>query len=69
MSRENLLQNSSNMRFKQFQPRATEPGLNAGMNYESDFSFNPQKFFCKTHTSNEVEFCCEINNTFYCKKC
>ena len=38
------------------------------MNYNDDFQFNPTKFYCKKHRY-EVEFCCEITNEFYCRKC
>ena len=49
---------------------ALEPGyLNDGLDYGNDFSFNPKKFYCPKHQSNEVEFYCAINGTFYCRKC
>lgn len=58
------------MRFKKFVPRAEQDDQsNSGLNYGDDFSFCPQKFFCRQHHSNEIEFICEINNEFYCKKC
>ena len=41
--------------FKQF--KLTEA---KGLNFESDFTFNPKKFFCKKHPGVEIEFCCEI---------
>jgi len=52
--------------FKQFKPSEDK-----SLNYESDFTFtlNPKKFFCKLHPQQEVEFCCEITEEFYCRKC
>lgn len=50
--------------FKEF--KLTQP---KGLNFETDFTFNPKKFFCKKHPNMEIEFCCEINEEFYCKKC
>jgi len=64
-----LMQSSNNLRFKKFEPREETEGANDGLDYGKDFSFNPAKFYCKYHRGYEVEFCCEINNTFYCKKC
>jgi len=69
MNKDIMMQTSKNQRFSKFVPRSANPDNNAGLNYGDDFTFNPTKFYCKQHTSNEVEFCCEINNTFYCKKC
>ena len=61
---------SKNLRFKEFEPRQEiDENINDGLNYGSDFSFNPTKFYCREHPSNEIEFVCEINNTFYCKRC
>lgn len=50
--------------FKEFKPAEDK-----SLNFESDFSFNPKKFFCKQHPGQEVEFCCEITEEFYCRKC
>jgi len=35
----------------------------------SDFSYNPKKYFCKKHHNLEIEYCCKINESFYCKLC
>jgi hypothetical protein len=40
-----------------------------GLNFDTDFMLNPKKFFCKKHPSSEIEFCCEIREEFYCRKC
>lgn len=63
------MQSSNNLRLKKFEPRDETEGANDGLDYGKDFSFNPAKFYCKYHRGYEVEFCCEINNAFYCKKC
>lgn len=34
-----------------------------------DFEYMPKKFFCNKHRETEIEFCCTINETFYCKLC
>lgn len=54
-----------NQRFSTFEPTKPSAGLKMG----ADFSFNPKKFYCRSHPNNEVEFCNEINNTFYCREC
>jgi hypothetical protein len=69
MNKDIMMATSKNQRFSKFVPRSTDPDNNTGLNYADDFTFNPTKFYCKKHSSNEVEFWCEINNTFYCKKC
>ena len=50
--------------FKEFKP-AEDKSLNFG----SDFTINPKKFYCLIHKQQEVEFCCEITEEFYCRKC
>ena len=39
------------------------------INELKDFSYMPRKLFCKKHKETEVEFCCTLNETFYCKLC
>ncbi len=39
------------------------------INEIKDFTYLPKKFFCKKHKETEVEFCCTLNETFYCKLC
>lgn len=39
------------------------------INEIEDFNYVPQKFFCKKHREQEVEFCCSLNETFYCRLC
>lgn len=34
-----------------------------------DFVYMPKKFMCPKHKETEIEFCCQINETFYCKLC
>jgi len=34
-----------------------------------DFHYKPKKFYCKTHKSEEVEYCCVLNESFYCRLC
>ena len=41
---------------------------NEGLNYDSDFQFNPTKFYCKKR-GGELEFYSEITNEFYCRQC
>ena len=64
-----MMSTSKNMRFKKFEPRADIEGKNDGLAIGDDFSFNPTKFYCRKHPNYEVEFCSQINNNFYCKKC
>ena len=64
-----MMSSTKNMRFQKFEPRQEIEGANDGLEYGMDFSFNPTKFYCKHHPTYEAEFCCEINNSFYCKKC
>lgn len=33
------------------------------------FNYHPKKFFCKKHKETEIDYCCMINETFYCKLC
>ena len=39
------------------------------LNEIEDFQYMPKKFYCSKHTDYEIEFCCSINETFYCKQC
>ena len=54
--------------FKKFQPRSEKQGKPA-IDEVKDFIYQPKKFMCKKHKETEVEYCCGINETFYCKLC
>ena len=41
LTKDQLMQNSKNVRFKKFVPRGEDAGNNAGLSYGDDFSFNP----------------------------
>ena len=51
-----------------FQPRK-ELGDDQGLDLETQFQFNPKKFYCTKHSKNEVLYCCELNEKFYCARC
>jgi len=40
-----------------------------GKDLAKDFNFNPRKFFCRKHKTQEIEYCNQITNNFYCKLC
>ncbi len=56
--------------FKKFRPRAEKIKREQEILDEvKAFSYNPKRFFCKNHKDTEIEYCCKINETFYCKLC
>ncbi len=56
--------------FKKFKPRSEKHKLSKTvMNELNDFAYNPKKFFCQKHKDTEIEYCCKINETFYCRLC
>jgi len=56
--------------FKKFVPRFEKEKIKKQFLDEmKDFNYVPKKFMCKKHRETEVEFCCRINETFFCKLC
>ncbi|CDW89554.1 UNKNOWN [Stylonychia lemnae] len=56
--------------FKKFMPRSEKEKFKKQIIDEiRDFVYVPKKFFCKKHKQTEVEYCCAINETFFCKLC
>ena len=39
------------------------------LNEVSDFTYNPRQFFCQKHKDTDIEYCCKINEKFYCRLC
>lgn len=61
---------SPTKRFSKFVPRAQKKELkNQMINEMQEFMYTPKKLFCPKHKDTEIEFCCVINETFYCKLC
>lgn len=56
--------------FKKFKTR-TEKQRTAQtvLDEMNHFSYNPKRFFCQRHKDTEIEYCCKINETFYCRLC
>ena len=40
-----------------------------GLQFATDFVFNPKKFYCRDHPKIEIEYCNSVSGNFYCKKC
>lgn len=56
--------------FKKFQPRSEKKRVKKGLLDEiADFIYTPRRFFCPKHKDTEIEYCCKINEAFYCKLC
>eukprot|EP00347_Sterkiella_histriomuscorum_P012972 403366506 len=56
--------------FKKFMPRSEKEKFKQKMLEEiKDFQYHPKRFMCKKHKNSEVQFCCSINETFFCKLC
>jgi hypothetical protein len=50
-----------------------QPMTSTNLKFETDFTFNPKKFYCKLHPSQEIEYACDLVagelGALYCKKC
>lgn len=55
-------------KWSKYQAKKSAQGI-GGLKAGSDFQFNPKKFYCRDHPLNEVEYCNEISNNFYCRSC
>lgn len=56
--------------FKKFMPRSEKKKKAKDMLDElSDFMYTPRRFFCQKHKDTEIEYCCKINEKFYCRLC
>jgi len=56
--------------FKKFMPRSEKKKNKKDMIDElQDFMYVPRRFFCKKHKDTEIEYCCKINENFYCRLC
>ena len=40
-----------------------------GLQFATDFVFNPKKFYCRDHPRIEIEYCNSVSGNFYCKRC
>ena len=35
----------------------------------ADFEYVPKKFYCHKHKETEIDYCCTLNEQFFCKLC